>query len=76
MNIININGIYISSNKMSNFNFNTKIKMNNFKNNNNNKNSIIEKIINFVPEQKRYTFFVDDELNSLEYKYAIKIDFR
>ena len=75
MNIININGIFISSNKMSNFNINSKIEKNNIKDNNN-KNEIIEKIINFVPEKKRYTFFVDDELNSLEYKYAIKIDFR
>ena len=29
-----------------------------------------------IPKSKRYKYFNDDELNSLDYEYALKIDFR
>ena len=38
--------------------------------------SFIEKVINFIPKKERIKYFSEDELNSLEYKYALKIDFR
>ena len=38
--------------------------------------NIIDKIILYIPKIERIKYFNDDELNSLEYKYAIKIDFR
>ena len=39
-------------------------------------NNIIEKIISFIPKNERKKYFTNDELNSLDYKYAIQIDFR
>ena len=36
----------------------------------------IEKIIELLPEEERYKYFIDSELNSLKYVYAINIDFR
>ena len=38
--------------------------------------NIIDKIILYIPKKERIKFFNDDELNSLEYKLALKIDFR
>ena len=38
--------------------------------------NIIDKIILYIPKKERMKFFNDDELNSLEYKLALKIDFR
>ena len=35
-----------------------------------------DKIIDLVSENRRYKYFVDDELNSLDYAYALKIDTR
>ena len=35
-----------------------------------------DKIIDLVSKDKRYKYFVDDELNSLDYEYAIEIDTR
>ncbi len=35
--------------------------------------NIIEKIIKVIPKKKRYKYFDEEELNSLEYKYAIEI---
>ena len=40
------------------------------------KNGRINKISEIIPESKRYLYFIDNELNTLEYKYAINIDFR
>ena len=36
----------------------------------------ITKIVEKIPKKERYQYFIDDELNTLEYKYAINIDFR
>ena len=36
----------------------------------------INKIIEIIPKNERYVYFIDNELNELEYKYAINIDFR
>ena len=38
--------------------------------------NFIEKIIFLVPRKKRMKYFNDDELNSLEYNYALNIDYR
>ena len=40
------------------------------------KNERLNKITENIPESQRYQYFIDNELNSLEYKYAINIDFR
>ena len=40
------------------------------------KNERINKITKIIPKSQRYQYFIDNELNSLEYKYAINIDFR
>ena len=37
---------------------------------------MVNKIIKSVSDKNRYTFFCPNELNSLDYNYAIKIDFR
>ena len=63
---------------------NISININNFGSNKLNRrfkvkdkdNKIIDKIIKIVPFKERYKFFNEDELNSLEYKDAIKIDSR
>ena len=36
----------------------------------------IAQIVKKIPKKERYQYFIDDELNTLEYKYAINIDFR
>ena len=36
----------------------------------------IDHILKNIPKNERANYFVDNELNDLEYKYAIKIDFR
>ena len=79
-------------NKSNNISSERMINVYNFKekndNNINNKNIItkinddeqkierIEKIIELLPEEERYKYFIDSELNSLKYVYAINIDFR
>ena len=40
------------------------------------KNERINTISKKVPKLERYQYFIDTELNALEYKYAINIDFR
>ena len=45
-------------------------------NSNNQYMNFIEKIIILVPKKKRMKYFNDEELNSLEYNYALKIDNR
>jgi len=59
-------------NKIENSN-NTKINLDNKEKKEIN---IIHKIILLIDKKERCKFFNDDELNSLEYKNAIKIDFR
>ena len=44
--------------------------------NDNKNNNIIDKIILLIPKKERIKYFHDDELNSLEYNIALKIDFR
>ena len=39
-------------------------------------NERINKIIEILPKNERYVYFIDNELNELEYIYAINIDFR
>ena len=36
----------------------------------------LEKVIHYIPLKKRSKYFTDDELNSLDYDDALKIDFR
>jgi len=36
----------------------------------------IAQIMKKITEKERYQYFIDDELNTLEYKYAVNIDFR
>jgi len=36
----------------------------------------ITQIVNKIPKKERHQYFIDDELNTLEYKYAVNIDFR
>ena len=38
--------------------------------------NIIDKIILYLPKKERMKYFNDDELNSLEFKFALEIDFR
>ena len=56
------------------------MKNNNIKNNktinNIEKNERIVKILEKIPKNERYQYFIDLELIKLEYKYAINIDFR
>ena len=75
LNYIGSNSIFLSSNKI------IKKVNRNKKNNINdtidkNEEEIIEKIVALIPIFERATYFKEDELNSLEYKYAIQIDFR
>ena len=39
-------------------------------------NERINKIIEIIPKNERYVYFIDNELNELDYIYAINIDFR
>jgi hypothetical protein len=71
---INVNGIYIFSNKINNFGNYLTIKNN--KNIENEKKKYCDKVIDLVSEDKRSIYFIDVELNSLEYEYALKIDTR
>ena len=77
---ININGIFIFSNKNVKSNFNSQIKKSEINKNNANKkksdNNFIEKIIYLIPKSKRNKYFSDEELNSLNYEYALQIDSR
>ena len=43
---------------------------------NKNNASYIDKIIYLIPKSKRYNYFSDEELNSLNYEYALQIDSR
>ena len=70
----NINGIYIYSNEINNFGNCLIIKNN--KNIEKEKINYFDKVIDLVPKDRRYKYFVDDELNSLDYEYALKIDTR
>ena len=70
----NKNGIYIFSNEINNYG-NCLINKNN-KKNENEKMNYFDKILDLVPKDKRYKYFIDDELNSLNYEYALKIDTR
>ena len=38
--------------------------------------NVINKIIFYLPKKERMKYFNDDELNSLEFKFALEIDFR
>ena len=70
----NINGIYIFSNEINNFGNCLIIKNN--KNIENKKINYFDKVIDLVPQDRRYRYFIDDELNSLNYEYALKLDNR
>jgi len=70
----NINNIFIISNKINNYKNYFIIKNNKVKENE--KSTFINKVINLISKDKRYEYFIDDELNSLDYKYALKIDTR
>ena len=70
----NINGIYIYSNEINNFGNCLIIKNN--KSIEKEKNNYFDKVIDLVPKDRRYKYFVDDELNSLDYEYALNIDTR
>lgn len=39
-------------------------------------NKRILKILEKIPQSERYKYFVENELNTLKYKYAVNIDFR
>jgi len=41
-----------------------------------NDNNFIDKIIYLIPKSKRYKYFSEEELNSLNYESALQIDFR
>ena len=72
---IKVNGIFIFSNKINNCGNSLKINNNN-KQNVNEKMNFPDKIILLMAKNKRYKYFIDDELNSLNYEYALKIDTR
>ncbi len=59
----------------SSLNSENKMKINN-KNLKDNDTQVIDKIIKYIPKHERSKFFTDDELNQIEYKYALEIDFR
>jgi len=71
----NDNGIFIFSNKINNYG-NFLIINNNNKHIENEKMKFPDKIIYLFSIDKRYKYFIDDELNSLGYEYALKIDTR
>ena len=70
----NINGIYIFSNEINNYGNCLIIKNN--KSIEKEKINYFDKIIDLVPKDRRYKYFIDDELNSLGYEYALNIDTR
>jgi len=70
----NINNIFIFSNKINKHKNFLIIK--NDKNKENGNFNFIDKIIDSVPKNKRYKYFIDEELNSFEYKDALNIDTR
>ena len=79
----NIDGIFIFSNQFISSNYNYQAQNNknkrNYDNENGNENKndkFIKKIIYLIPKSKRHKYFSDEELNSLDYEYALKIDFR
>ncbi len=89
--ITNINLLNSTKEKFFNESIKTNSKQKNIKikmtSNNNNLNlrdkikikeeiKIIDKIINLIQKKDRIKYFNDDELNSLKYKEALKIDFR
>jgi hypothetical protein len=59
------NDIIIMNSKTNKFQLETNSNMN-----------FIEKIIILIPKNKRMKYFTNEELNSLEYHYALKIDYR
>ena len=63
-----ISDIYIMASKQNKVELETKV--------NNQNMNFIEKIIMLVPRKKRMEYFNDEELNSLEYDYALNIDYR
>ena len=77
---IKINGIFIFSNQNMNSNYSSQTIMiknkNNYDEEKENNNKFINRLIYLVPKSERYKYFTDDELNSLDYEYALKIDFR
>ena len=78
INIFNVKGIFIASNQLKHAKLDTQGKIN--KNNKNKKSDkdteLIDKIIKYIPKGERSKYFIDDELNDLDYNYAVKIDFR
>ena len=70
----NINEIFIFSNNINNYK--NYLVVENDKDIENIKFKFINKVINLVSKDKRYKFFIDEELNSLEFEYALKIDTR
>ena len=58
------------------YNYGNYLTIKNNKNIENEKIKYSEKVIDLVPENERNKYFIDDELNSLEYEYALKIDNR
>ena len=74
----NENLIHFSkNNNKKNLPNNINTKKINLKTSQNSKNiNNIDKIIKLIPKNERIKYFIDDELNSLDYKYALKIDFR
>lgn len=71
INTININGEFIFSNKTNNYNYHQKNKQFH-----NDEIQFTDKIINLIPKEERSKYFNDNELNSMDYEYALKIDFR
>ena len=69
-----VNSIFIVSNEIKNYE--NCLIINNNKHIENEKMKFTDKIIDLVSENRRYKYFVDDELNSLDYEYALKIDTR
>ena len=75
VNLIGSNSLSLSSNKIIAKNEKDK-KNKDKKDKDKNEEEIIDKIVALIPKPERAKYFSDDELNLLEYKYAIKIDFR
>jgi hypothetical protein len=69
----NVNEIFLFSNKNNRKSY---LKNKKTKATEDEKIKYSDKIIDLVTKDKRYKYFVDDELNSLEYKYALEIDTR
>jgi len=76
-NIINskvINKFYNSPKKIKDLN--SISKQNIIKDEKIKENKTINKIINYIPKEKRKNYLCDDELNNLKYEEALEIDFR